>query len=81
MEIKRKVDGEKWTFFADLPREPGRLPAYVFTDRGLPGHEGTLGWQICKGGGFVGVCVDAATEKEFLRAVNAWVSAYRKAGR
>ena len=54
--------------------QPGKN--YVYVD--LNGKPGTLGLQICEGGGFSGVTI-MASSKSFERRCRSWFAAYLRA--
>ena len=71
LTIKSKKLGRTVTF-----SRPGK--AYIFVD--LNGKEGTLGLQICKGGGFLGSTLyyEGDSQAEFERICRHWWRSYLK---
>ena len=47
---------------------------YIYVD--LNGQPGTLGNQICKGGGLTGPTLEAYSEKDFLQTSKKWWKSY-----
>jgi len=44
-----------------------------------PGRTGTLGWQLCYGGGFTGGTVTASDASDFGRECRRWYKARKRA--
>lgn len=64
-------NGEEWTF-----SRPGK--GYVYCDMGRDDRNGTLGSQICYGGGFRGGTIHERGQESFEREVKKWLADYRK---
>lgn len=64
-------DGAEWTF-----SRPGG--GYVYCDFGNARRSGTLGQQICYGGGTRGSTISADTQEQFEAAVKKWLASYRR---
>lgn len=62
--------GEEWTF-----SRPGG--GYVYCDFGKSAWTGTLGKQICHGGGLMGTTILARDDDYFTRVVKKWLADYR----
>lgn len=64
-------DGEEWTF----SRPSG---GYVYCDFGKASAHGTLGKQICYGGGLRGSTVEERDDAAFVKQVKKWLADYRR---
>lgn len=64
-------NGEEWTF-----SRPGG--GYVYCDFGKSKWTGTLGKQICHGGGLRGSTISASDDGAFEKAVKKWMALYRR---
>jgi hypothetical protein len=64
-------NGHEWTF-----SRPGG--GYVYCDLGRHGANGTLGGQICYGGGLRGSTISVGSDDAFERAVKKWLADYRR---
>lgn len=65
-------DGREMTF-----SRPGG--GYVYCDMGDPRLTGTLGRQICVGGGLQGRTISEASVEGFVAACKRWLRQYRQA--
>ena len=64
-------NGQEWTF-----SRPGG--GYVYCDFGSARNHGTLGKQICYGGGLRGSTISERSDAAFERAVKKWLADYRR---
>lgn len=64
-------NGDEWTF-----SRPGG--GYVYCDFGSAKRSGTLGRQICYGGGTMGGTVHETTDAGFIKAVKKWLADHRR---
>lgn len=70
MQIKSKILKQELTF-----SRPGT--GYIYVD--INGRPGTLGKQICRGGGFTGSTLSCSgTEERFEDICRSWYRAYLK---
>lgn len=70
--IKSKKNSEVFTFWASANG------GYVYLER--PGKPGTLGSQICRGGGFMGSTLSCGDTLDSLaRVARAWYRQYMRA--
>lgn len=64
-------NGQEWTF-----SRPGG--GYVYCDFGKSKWFGTLGKQVCYGGGLRGSTLSAGDDASFEKAVKRWLADYRR---
>jgi hypothetical protein len=64
-------NGQEWTF-----SRPGG--GYVYCDFGSSMKNGTLGTQICYGGGTRGSTISESDAASFQKAVKKWMADYRR---
>jgi hypothetical protein len=64
-------NGDEWTF-----SRPGG--GYVYCDFGSARRSGTLGRQICHGGGTRGSTISASDPVAFEKAIKKWLADYRR---
>lgn len=70
MTIKSRNTGEIFSFF--MPSGGG----YIYLQ--TKDRPGTLGRQICHGGGFMGSTIEAVSEEGFKSACRRWYRAYTR---